>query len=339
MKILIFSHSFYPAIGGIESISEILAENFVKAGHEVHLLTWTKECGEKTFSYPITRNPKLIDLFKCIAWADVLFENNPCFQLSWPNSLLNKPKVSGLQTWIGTNGNQLNFKEKIKRKGLALSTKLIACSTAIKDKTADQAIVIPNPYDSEKFRIKAEIIKSKDFLFLGRLVSDKGVGLAIKAFKLYHEQNTGEQSSLTIVGNGPEKDNLVQEVKNAGLEDHVEFLGSVQGEKLVDILNAHRFLLVPSIWDEPFGIVVLEGMACACVPIVSDGGGLPEATGNAGLTFIKGDVNDLYKCMLQVKQDKYLVQELQKAAITHLDKHQAAQVSKQYLAVLHSCLA
>jgi glycosyltransferase involved in cell wall biosynthesis len=334
MKILIFSHAFSPAIGGIETVSEILADHFAKEGHQVHLLTWTKEAGEKIFPYKITRNPRPIDLFKCIAWADVLLENNPCFQMSWPNLILNKPKVTSLHTWIGKNPDHLNLKETLKRKCLSLSKQLIACSTAISERISSKAIVITNPYDSGKFKIKPEIKKIKDFLFLGRLVSDKGVSMAIKAFKLFADQHAATSTSFTIVGDGPEMANLLLEVKNAGLEDRVNFLGNLQGTALVDTLNEHRYLLVPSLWDEPFGLVVLEAMACGCIPIVADGGGLPEATGKAGLIFKKGDVEGLYKCMVKITGDQVLQEQFREAAFIHLKNHQASRVANEYLAVL-----
>ena len=66
-----------------------------------------------------------------------------------------------------------------------------------------------------------------------------------------------------------------------GLERQVEFTGVLQGETLVRTLNAHRIMVVPSRTPEPFGVVALEGIACGCVVVGSEGGGLsgtPSAT-------------------------------------------------------------
>lgn len=49
-------------------------------------------------------------------------------------------------------------------------------------------------------------------------------------------------------------------------------------------------MIVPSIYNEAFGIVTLEGLACGCRCIVSDGDGLHEAVGKYGTLFIKGDI-------------------------------------------------
>ena len=52
-------------------------------------------------------------------------------------------------------------------------------------------------------------------------------------------------------------------------------------------------VVVPSEWDEAFGFVVIEALACGAAVVTSDAGGLPEVVGNAGLTFGRGDPEDL----------------------------------------------
>ena len=338
MKVLIFSHSFYPIIGGIETVSEVLSASFVEKGHEVILVTSTLETGDKKFPYEVIRNPGILALLKLIKASDVILENNPCVRMSWVNLLVRKPMVTALHTWIGENPNELSLKERQKRKWLSLSKKLIACSTALKNSISPDAIVIGNPYDSERFKRKPEIKRAKDFIFLGRLVSDKGVSIAIHAFKLYIDNNIAPDTTLTIVGTGAELNNLQRIVEDYGLEKRVIFTGPLQGEALVNELNKHKYLLVPSLWDEPFGIVVLEGMACGCIPIVSDGGGLPEAVGNAGLIFKKGDSHDLYQAMMKISRDEGLMKELRQASASHLEKHKLSTVSSEYLSVLERCV-
>lgn len=338
MKILVFSHAFYPSIGGIETVSEVLSDSFVKQGHEVILITSTVEIGIRKFQFPVIRNPGIISLIKLIRQSDVILENNPCIRMSWVNLLIWKPMITALHTWIGQNPNRPSFKDRQKKNWLLISKKLIACSTALKNSISTDVIVIGNPYDSGKFRRKPDIQKDKDFIFLGRLVSDKGVEIAINAFKLFIDNNVNSNTSLTIVGTGNELINLKQVVKGYGLENKVVFTGSLQGEALVDKLNEHKYLLVPSLWDEPFGIVVLEGMACGCIPIVSDGGGLPEAVGNAGLIFKKGDPNELYKAMSKISLSNILRENLLQASILHLEKHKLSKVASKYLSVLASCL-
>jgi glycosyltransferase involved in cell wall biosynthesis len=341
LKILFFSHAFYPAIGGIETISEILAHSFYKQGHEVHLLTWTKETGEKTFPFTVIRNPGVLELFRENIWADVVFENNPCFRLGWPGLIFKRPTMIGLQTWLNQIEGPPDFSERLKLKWLGRAKKVIACSEAIRKGIFPQAIVIGNPYDENLFKVSPGVEKKRDFVFLGRLVSDKGADLAIRSFhRVIIERNQTTQKSvnlsLTIIGEGPDKKQLQNTILQLGLENNITLVGALRGKELVDMLNQHRFLLVPSLWREPFGIVALEGMACGCVPIVADGGGLPDAVGDAGIVFKRGDELHLAKCMHQVLEDHELVESLKKVSSTQLLEHSSYKVAEKYLKVLEN---
>ena len=69
MKIVILSDKFSPDIGGIESISKMLAEEFIKKGHEIRVITHTKTVGKNGFSFKVMRQPKLKILFEQYASA------------------------------------------------------------------------------------------------------------------------------------------------------------------------------------------------------------------------------------------------------------------------------
>ncbi|RZJ87318.1 MAG: glycosyltransferase, partial [Chryseobacterium sp.] len=283
------------------------------------------------------RKPSFGQLSKEMLWADIIFENNPCVRMSWPNFLFRKPLITGLQTWIGGSNSKLGKADEFKKWWINRSDALIACSLAIKNQVSSRAVVIDNPYDDKTF-VKLDIQKTIDFVFLGRLVSDKGASMAVKAFDLYRKRTNSLNSRLTIIGDGEEKNTLISEVKSLGLEDIVDFKGNMKGAELVQLLNRHRFMLVPSLWDEPFGIVVLEGMACGCIPIVSDGGGLPDAVGNAGLTFKKGDLNNMVDVMVKLKDSPGLESELKAASVTHLADHKVSVVAQRYLTVFEDVL-
>ena len=62
------------------------------------------------------------------------------------------------------------------------------------------------------------------------------------------------------------------------------------------LLNAHRILVVPSRYDEPFGIVALEGIACGCVVVGSRGAASRRRSAPAALTFRNGDAGELAAC-------------------------------------------
>lgn len=340
MKILFLSNNFYPFIGGIEVNSEILARAFAKQGHEVRVLTWSLDPGKKLFSFQVIRNPGFSTLMKLHKWADMVFENNPCLRLAWPALLFGRPSVVTLNTWLATDNGTIKLHEKLKLFWLMRAKKVIAVSHALRRGIWPSAIVIVNPYRKNIFKI-IPVKKTEDFVFLGRLVSDKGADLAIKA--LYRlkkivaiQYDLGIKPNLTIIGEGEERENLENLVKKLSLENNVDFKGSLTGKELAVCLNKHRFMIIPSIWEEPFGMVALEGMACGCLPIAADGGGLPEAVGRSGILFRKGDIEDLLNRTLELLCNSEMEQKYRNQMKSHLAYHQSHLVARRYLDVIES---
>jgi glycosyltransferase involved in cell wall biosynthesis len=206
----------------------------------------------------------------------------------------------------------------------------------VRKKTFPRAKVIPNSYDDTIFKIHSEITRHRDFIFVGRLVSDKGVDLLLRAFSAF----SGEQGyTLTVAGTGPEEARLHAMAEKLGVREQVDFTGPVCGEALSRLLNAHRIAVVPSTWEEPFGIVALEAAACGCVVLGSDAGGLSEAVGPAGCLFRRGDVEDLKNHLLELISNDSLQEGFRAAARRHLEKHQAAVLSKKYFELIEEISA
>jgi glycosyltransferase involved in cell wall biosynthesis len=335
LKILFLSHSFYPAIGGIETISDFLANTFHNAGHQLHVVTWTQEKGKKIFPFKIIRNPHIFQLLKEHSWADLIFENNPTLRLGWPALLVGRPSIITLHTWVSRINGEIGWQDKLKALWLKRAKKVLAVSDALRKESWPTATVIANPYQDNIFRIIPNIARTSDFVFLGRLVSDKGAKLAIEAFiKIVSEDKynkSRQKLTLTIIGDGPEREGLENVVSASRLKDSVLFKGFLKGQLLAEELNKHKFLLVPSAWKEPFGIVVLEGMACGCIPIVSDSGGLYEAVGDAGVTFKTGNVDSFVTVIKQLLENPAFAQELRSRAPAHLAEHHAEVIAEKYL--------
>jgi glycosyltransferase involved in cell wall biosynthesis len=114
LKILFLSHSFYPQLGGIESNTELLAGAFAAAGHDLRLVTWTGDPTGRLFPYAVTRNPGKRELLRAHRWADLVFENNPCFRLGWPGLLFRRPTVIAINTWITRPDGRVSLRDKIK---------------------------------------------------------------------------------------------------------------------------------------------------------------------------------------------------------------------------------
>jgi glycosyltransferase involved in cell wall biosynthesis len=341
-KILFISDRFYPDVGGIEIIAEVLSVAFLDAGYQVHLITRSSDSVDKVFPNMIIRNPDIITLLKEHNWADLVFENNPALKLSWPNLFFRKPLITVIHTWINRLNGTLSWQDKLKLWWLKRAKKVIAVSKAIKVKTFKDAVIIHNPYRNELFRELEYVKRDQNFVFLGRLVSDKGADLAIEALRMILDNQNlhfdRKKMLFTIIGDGPEKKKLENLVSKHQLEKNIVFAGQLTGEELVQVLNQHKFLLVPSRWEEPFGLVALEAMACGCIPIVSNGGGLPEAVGKAGIVFERGNVEALAEAMGLIINDQKLQHDLKKEAVPHLKNHSSQLVLGKYLTVIQNIL-
>ena len=91
MKILLSSYVFAPSIGGIETVSALLAPEFIKAGHEVILITLTAKEDDVERPYRVIRRPSPTQLIGLVRWCDVYFQNNISLMLAWPLLFVRRP--------------------------------------------------------------------------------------------------------------------------------------------------------------------------------------------------------------------------------------------------------
>jgi glycosyltransferase involved in cell wall biosynthesis len=329
VNILLTSHRFYPDIGGIETIAEILARYFVAANHSVRLITQSSACAkdDQQFPFLVLRRPSVRQLLSSVRWADVVLQNNLEVRQLWPLLLCHRPLVIGLHTWIRTTGGERGALQLLKVRALGMADQLIACSNAVRLDSTPRALVIGNPYNSSIFRALPDSPRRRAIVFLGRFVSDKGVDMLLQAFASLHPL----EWRLSLIGDGPERSALQRLSVELGVNDSVDFLGALKGEPLAQVLNEHEILVVPSRWREPFGVVVLEALACGCVVLASDGGGLPDAVGQAGLLFRRADQAHLTDQLRRLIEDGELRSSLRAEASAHLAQFQPNVVCMKYL--------
>ncbi|MBA7531309.1 D-inositol-3-phosphate glycosyltransferase [subsurface metagenome] len=330
MKILISSHFFYPSIGGLERVSETLAREFVRQSHEVKLITHTSSSGATRLPFKVDRKPKTLSLLKLLNWCDIYFHSNVSLRTAWPLLFIRKPWVVRHAVWIPRNSGLKNWRGYLKRFILRYAT-CISISNAIAGHFSTPSVVIPNPYDGDIFYQMPEIPRDKDLVFVGRLVSDKGVHLLLEALAKLKMQ--GHILSLTVVGGGPEEIPLRRIARKFGVYDQVYFAGIKQGKELTALINAHQVMVVPSLWEEPFGVVALEGIACGCVVVGSEGGGLRDAIGRCGVTFPNGDVEALAKIVADLFSNPDKMEVYRAQATMHLLSHTKATVAGAYLQI------
>lgn len=174
------------------------------------------------------------------------------------------------------------FDDKIGNEIMRRSDRIIANSkwtldvTVPKDYPRKKTEVIFNGVDTRKFkRVKTDIKDRFGCEFLSttvcRLIPQKGVEYLVNAVK----EIEGDFKAV-IIGRGPELKELKSLVKKFGLEKKIEFITSfIPEEELIKYYSASDFSILPSLW-EPFGIVLIEAMACGNPVIATDVGGVPE---------------------------------------------------------------
>jgi glycogen synthase len=333
MKIAIYSPLFYPSVGGLETVVSILAHEFYQQGHEVKLISETPASEKNTFPFDVVRNPSRRDLLHLVNWCDVYFQPNISLKGLWPLLLHPKPWVAAHNNWYTRTNGRYGWQDWLKHFVTRFAAN-ISVSQAVAQHISTPSTVIPNPYQAELFQEYPEIERTQELVFLGRLVSDKGVDLLIEA--LANLKILGLQPRLTIIGQGPEEQSLRQYVETLNLSEQVTFVGVRVEQSLVQLLNAHQIMVVPSRWQEPFGIVALEGIACGCVIVGSEGGGLQEAIGPCGLTFPNGDVQALTNVLSELLLHPETQHPYRQAATAHLSQHQSVQVAAAYLRVFEA---
>ena len=140
-------------------------------------------------------------------------------------------------------------------------------------------------------------------LFVGRLITKKGIKLLIKIAKRLPDIN------FEFIGTGP----LESYLKNKSVKfKNIKFIGKIDNKLLPQYYSQSHLLCVPSLYQEGFGRVVMESVACGTPVIASNFGGLPEALDSSVSILTKPTINNLYKSISKLSQDKDLYNRLSK---------------------------
>jgi glycogen synthase len=337
MRILIYSPAFLPQIGGLEINTGLLAGELVRLGQDVTLITRTPANAPDGFPFRVVRNPSALQLLHWTRWSEVVLFQNLSLRCFWPLLLAYRPWAVSHHSWYCRTDGRVAWQDRLKRWLTAKADASIAVSQALADDLTVPSLVIANPYRDDLFRVQPGVERTRDIVFIGRLVSDKGVDTLLDALALLDAR--GLRPTVTVVGDGPERPLLTRRAAQLGLAATVEFLGTRRDDELVDILNRHRIMAVPSRYNEPFGIVALEGIACGCVVVGSEGGGLKEAIGSCGLTFRNGDAGELAAVLERLLRDPGAAEEYLRHAREHLDRHRKEVVVGAYLHALERAMA
>jgi len=283
MKILLCSYAFAPSVGGIETVSQILADEFRRQGSAVTIATCTPGPPAEG-GHEVLRRPSFARLYEVARHSDIVWQNNISLNMLPAPMAARKPVVVTHQTWLERNDGSLGWQDRIKRAALPYLHN-VAISRAVAASLPVRSAIIGNPFEPGEFRDLGDAFRTKDIVFMGRLVQAKGCDVALRSLAILKSE--GMRPQFTVIGEGPEETRLKELTAELGLGDQVTFLGAIREGRGREVAR-HKVMVVPSTWREPFGVVALEGIATGCAVVASEGGGLPDAVGPCGLLFKNG---------------------------------------------------
>ena len=154
-------------------------------------------------------------------------------------------------------------------------------------------------------RNRPRVAQTPTVIYAGRLDEAKGARLLMAGWD-YYLSKSGEQGlNLVIAGGGPLEDEMAAW---ASARPCVEMVGIVNGDRCAELISHARAVLLPSAWEETFGLVAVEAMAAGVPPIAAGHGSFTEliTPGVDGVLFSPGDPAALAYAIADVESNPEL---------------------------------
>ncbi len=363
MKICFFTDTFYPIVGGAETVLHNLALNLLHKGHIIYVLAPNvkKSCEPDAFPYAVMRyeSPSSkrflvrqtlvhliwiyirygFDILHCHAAYPQAYVG-ATFKNWFKTPLVVRPHGSD----IVPSGRMRNSKRIEKRliKGLLNSDALIAQGQYIKEILIDLGIseqkiqIIHNGVNLDRFGRGNVYAHPRPYILaMGSLIYRKGFDLLIRAFREFKNQNI----DLLIAGQGREESSLRNLCKTSGLDHCVHFLGIVKGQNKVNLFRTAKFLVCPS-RNEPFSNVIIEALSSGIPVLASDIGGNRELIqhGQNGLLFASENVQDLSKNLHRMFENTGMLEKMRFYARKSTTAFDWPYVAERYIALYEEVL-
>jgi glycosyltransferase involved in cell wall biosynthesis len=288
-----------PAYGGIELIVSLLTEGLSRRGHDVTLFAATGSSTDATLISPVAEPRDIADSARAV--TDEVVHALPAYLDPEGFDVVHDHTGLGSALGAARNGrppvvHTLHgpWNELSRRFFGAISppVKLIAISEsqAAQNPDLDYAGVVHNAIDVDVYPWQKE---KEDFLvFLGRCSPEKGPEIAVEVAK-----RAGVRLVMMVKRSEPhEMEHWEKEVapRMTGKE---EVLFDVRHDQKVDILARARATLFPIQWPEPFGLVMIESMACGTPVLAMPQGAAPEVVADGETGFLTKTVDDMVEAV------------------------------------------
>lgn len=341
MHILQFSFggTTIPAIhgGAVQQIIEELSREFVNYGHKVTVITNANVKDKNkletfardgvNYQYIYTKDIKAINTLIYIkAIVDKIIENGPydIIHIHHPilinifkmlSSKIGNPKI----IWHVHNRSRFSFfarNQKINIVGVSKSVlrginKFITGNNLSVIQSFINNKKFPLLIDEKRIKIRTDLgIKDDKFVigFAGRISPEKGIHVLLSALDYLDEQEL-EKITVLMVGSSwfkdADKTKYELEMYKESKKHDINWLGYIDNWELYKFYNACDLFVVPSTWEEPAGLVVIEAQSCGTKVLAADIGGIPEYLSPYESTFKAGDAKDLsFKLKAEINGEK-----------------------------------
>ncbi|MHA1505887.1 MAG: glycosyltransferase family 4 protein [Candidatus Asgardarchaeia archaeon] len=352
MKVALVSDWFFPKTGGIATHIDGLAKALMKIGVDVEVIsTRLKIPSDQTinFPYPVIKlnlpifpgidlpvfnSEKILKEVLDLREIDLVHAHHAftplslnsiraSYNIGLPSVLTAHSLAPDLNlTFLRLAAKFFRIREEYEK-----LNKMIAVSNAVKRFMSNfldgrKIEVIYNGVDTEKYRPPSEdeFYELRDFLglneeniilFLGRISYRKGIHLLLPAmFNL--DRSLRERTRLLIIGEGELSPWLEEKIRDVSNKVRVSYLGYVPNSKVIMYMKASDIVLVPSIYGEAFGVVIIEAMACGKPVIGTKVGGIPEIIEHmkSGLLVPSNDPKSIAKALTYLLENKEICVEM-----------------------------
>jgi len=285
--------------GGIERVVHMLVRNLVARGHDVTLFAHRdSQVPCRLLSYPAERSAGATNIIRNLRHVtrelrkgdyDLVHSFGRLVYLL-PVLPMRLPKIMSYQRTISPRS--IVAGELLARGNLHFT----ACGRHMISRWGGDTRwhVVYNGVPIDAYSPIYDVSADAPLAYLGRIEPIKGVHLAIEV-----AQRSGRR--LRIAGNvAPEHQGYFQQEIQPHLDDNIEYIGPVDDRGKNELLGSSAALLMPILWEEPFGIVMAEALACGTPVIGLRRGSVPEIVQDGVNGFVCGSAEEMAAAVARI---------------------------------------
>ncbi len=342
MKIAMMTNNYKPYVAGVPISVERLAEGLRALGHQVVIFAPSYDNQEEEedvvryrslirgvvggFSFPNSFDPDIEKQFKKGEF-DVIHAHHPMLIGRTARYLSNKYRVPLVFTYHTRYEQYLHYvglsgvKEVIPtyiRNCTKTCDMVIAPTPQIKEyleeiKVNAQVQVLPTGLPEDSFypdketvtEIRKELLGDGKYLFctVARLAKEKNLEFILESLALYKKEKGIVDFKFALIGEGPEKERLQQQVGELGLSKEVYFVGEVPNTEIKNYCSASDMFLFAS-KSETQGIVLLEAMATGTPVLAVRGTGTQDIVKNGINGYMVNEIEEFTNKLMDILENR-----------------------------------